>query len=108
MTDKYRQPDATIFVHPASGNTLRLDPALVDGDTHKAAKKSDWQEYTPPEDGFRDRRKRSKADMKRLIAEGIVADPAVGPQPHQTYGPEVFVIDVPLGRLGAAGNKTGE
>ncbi|MBA3580532.1 MAG: hypothetical protein H0W42_11170 [Gemmatimonadaceae bacterium] len=99
MTDKYRNDDAVILRHDGGG-VLRLDPARFGDDARKAAKKEGWVEQEPQKDGFRKRRKRTAADMKRLIAEGIVADPATGGQPHQEYGPETFVFNVPLGTLG--------
>lgn len=97
--EKYRNPDAVILRHPEAG-VLRLDPARLGEDARKAAQKEGWVEQEPEKDGFRTRRKRTAADMKRLIAEGIVADPETGGQPHQEYGPETFVFSVPLGSLG--------
>lgn len=101
MTDKYRAADAVIYIHPEKG-VIRLDPERVDDDTQKLAKKHGWTQNEPAKDGFRPRRKRTKSDMKRLIEEGVVADPATGGQPHQTYGEDVFVVDVPLGKLDAS------
>jgi hypothetical protein len=45
-------------------------------------------------DGFRKRKKRTKADMRRLIKEGVVADPAVG-VPERVRTDNEYVIDVP-------------
>ena len=52
------------------------------------------------EDGFRTRRKRTKADMQRLIKEGIVADPEVG-VPARVPGDNEHVVDVPLAKMTA-------
>jgi hypothetical protein len=52
------------------------------------------------EDGFRPRRKRTKADMARLIKEGVVADPAVG-IPERVPGSNEHVVDVPVGKVAA-------
>jgi hypothetical protein len=51
-------------------------------------------------DGFRKRRKRTKADMKQLIKDGVVADPAVG-VPERVPGENEAVVDVPLARVTA-------
>lgn len=104
MTEKYRGGDVAIFLHP-SGKVLRLDPAGIDEKVERIAAKNAFARYTPPEDGFRPRRTRDPEHMKRLIAEGVVVDPA-NRQPHQTYSEETFVVDVPLGRLGATARDT--
>lgn len=103
MSEKYRGTDAVILRHP-SGQVLRLDPARVDDKVLTEAKRAGWQPYDPPKDGFRKRKKRTKADMRRLIDEGIVA---TEPQTPQTYGPETFVVDVPLGSLSGGGQDLG-
>jgi hypothetical protein len=99
VPEKYRAADAVILRHPDAG-VLRLDPARYGDDAAQAAKKEGWAEAPPRPDGFRTRRKR---DMAKLMREGVIADPATGGQPHQEYGPEVFVVNVPVGRMGAAG-----
>ena len=93
--EKYRNADAVILRHPDAG-VLRLDPTRYGDDAAKAAKKEGWTEAPPQKDGFRKRRKR---DMAKLVREGVVADPATGGQPHQEYGPDVFVVKVPVGRM---------
>lgn len=105
MSEKYRGGDVVIYTHP-SGKVLRLDPSGVDEKVEKIAAKNGFARYEPPKDGFRPRRKRDPKHMQKLIAEGIVADPTKGRQPHQTYSEDTFVIDVPLGRLGATAQDT--
>lgn len=51
-------------------------------------------------DGFRKRRKRTKADMKQLIKEGIVADPAAG-VPERVPTDNEHVVDVPIAKVSA-------
>ncbi len=51
-------------------------------------------------DGFRPRRKRTKADMQRLIKEGVVADPAIG-VPDRVPTDNEHVVDVPIARVSA-------
>jgi hypothetical protein len=100
--EKYRGADAVILRHPEKG-ILRLDPARFTDAARKDATKAGWVETPPQPDGFRKPRKRAKGEMARLIKEGVVADPAVGGQPHQEYGPDTFVFDLPLGQVGAEG-----
>lgn len=100
--EKYRQPDAVILRHP-EGGVLRLDPARFGAESRQAAQNQGWVEQPPLQDGFRPRRRRTKADMQRLIRDGVVADPSVGGQPHQEYPPDTFVISVPLGQVGGEG-----
>lgn len=57
-------------------------------------------EYNEIDDGFRKRRRRTKADMQRLIKAGIVADPKVGVPERQRTENE-YVVDVPVGRVSA-------
>lgn len=106
MTDKFRGPDPVIVHHPEAGE-LRLDPERFGPRARASAKKEGWTEVETQEDGFRKRRKRTAADMKRLIAEGIVADPEVGPQAHIEYPPETFVFKAPLGQMNAEGREPG-
>lgn len=51
-------------------------------------------------DGFRERKRRTKTDMKRLIKEGIVADPEVG-VPERVPGSNEAVVDVPTAAVTA-------
>jgi hypothetical protein len=100
-----RPPDV-ILRHP-SGSILRLDPERYDEVAAQLAQENGWEPYTPPPDGFRPRRVRSPEEIQRLIAGGDVADPATGGQPHQSYGPETFVIEVPTGGVKGEGQTPG-
>lgn len=91
----YSQPDAVILRHPEAG-VMRLDPTKFGPDAQKAAKKEGWTVYEPPKDGFRKPKRRPKGWLAKAIKEGWVADPNVGPQPHQEYPPETFVVEVPI------------
>lgn len=101
--EKYRGADAVILRH-SSGQIRRLDPRRVNDDVLSTAKQAGWEPYDQPKDGFRTMRKRTRKQMERLIADGAVA---TEPQPHQTYGPDVFVVDVPVATLGGAGKPAG-
>lgn len=52
------------------------------------------------EDGFRKRRKRTKADMKQLIKDGVVADPERG-IPDRVPTDNEHVVDVPIAKVSA-------
>lgn len=83
------KPD-TILVADASGYRT-----TVPGDT--AADVLEARGWTVIEDDLavsRPRKKRTKADMQRLITEGAVADPAVG-VPERVRTDNEYVIDVP-------------
>lgn len=57
-----------------------------------------WNE--PLHDGFRPRRKRTKADMQRLIKAGVVADPERG-IPERVPTDNEHVVDVPVAKVTA-------
>ena len=101
--EKYRGADAVILRHPELG-VIRLDPKRFSDAAAKDARRAGWEPYESPEDGFRKRPRRTKADMERLIREGVVA---TEPQAHQEYGPETFVFELPLGSLGGEGKDAG-
>jgi hypothetical protein len=92
----YGGTDAIVMLHPDSGLVMRMDPAKVDDDMLKAAKKAGWTPYDVPKEGFRKNRKRGKGWLQKAIKDGSVADPDAGPPEHQTYPPEAFVVEVPV------------
>lgn len=55
-------------------------------------------------DGFRPRKKRTKADMKQLIKDGIVLDPSK-PREQEQHNPDAVVIEMEVARLEGSGAK---
>ena len=101
--EKYRGADAVILRHPEKG-IVRLDPKRFGDAAAREAKRAGWEPYDAEAAASRPRRTRRKADMERLIREGVVA---TEPQAHQEYDPETFVFELPLGRMGAEGKDAG-
>lgn len=53
-------------------------------------------------DGFRKRKKRTKADMQRLIKEGIVLDPTQ-PREEEQHSPDAVVLTMETATLHGSG-----
>ena len=103
MREKFRGQGAVVLIHPDMPGQLRLDPDRVTKKVLAEAKKAGWTRVETSDGGFRHYPKGRAARIKELIASGEVADPKAGPQAPQEYGPETFVVEVPLGTLEGRG-----
>lgn len=54
------------------------------------------------EDGFRPRKKRTKAHMRQLLKDGIILDPDK-PRPAEQHSPDAVVIEMETARLEGSG-----